>query len=135
MAEKKEIKKTEKKAKPVKVSERKPEKKAEKPAKVEKRAAEKSVIENKQIEASNKVLQMVPLITEKAVMLIESQNVLTFKLFRNTTKKEIKKEVEEVFDVKPIKIRVNNRGSNKYAYVKLNQKDPAIDIATKLGMI
>jgi len=68
-------------------------------------------------------------------MLIESQNVLTFKLFRNATKKEIKREIEEIFEVKPVKIRVNNRGSNKYAYVKLNPKDPAIDIATKLGMI
>ncbi len=82
-----------------------------------------------------KIIQLKPLVTEKAVMLIESQNVLTFKMELGTSKKQIKKEIEELFDVKVEKIRVMNRDSKKYAYVKLNPKYPAIDVATKLGLI
>lgn len=81
------------------------------------------------------ILQMKPLVTEKAVMMIEAQNVLTFKMGIGATKEQIKKEVESLFDVKVEKIRVMIRNSNKYAYVKLNAKHPAIDIATKLGLI
>ncbi len=87
------------------------------------------------IENKADVLQLKPLVTEKAVMLIESQNVLTFKLGLGATRDQIKKEVESLFDVKVEKIRVMNRNSKKYAYVKLNAKHPAIDIATKLGLI
>jgi large subunit ribosomal protein L23 len=86
-------------------------------------------------ENKTEILQMKPLVTEKAVMLIESQNVLTFKMGLNATKGRIKKEIESLFDVKVEKIRVMIRNSNKYAYVKLNSKHPAIDIATKLGLI
>lgn len=81
------------------------------------------------------LLDIKPVVTEKAVMLIESQNVLTFKFGMKATKNQIKKEVEDLFEVKVEKIRVMNRNSKKYAYVKLNPKNPAIDVATKLGMI
>lgn len=80
-------------------------------------------------------MQIRPVVTEKAVMMIESQNVLTFKMGLGATKEQIKKEVENLFDVKVDKIRVMNRDSKKYAYVKLNSKHPAIDIATKMGLI
>ena len=76
-----------------------------------------------------------PIATEKAVMLIESQNVLTFQAEKNSKKDEIKKEIEELFEVKVEKIRTLIRGNKKYAYVKLNEKTPAIDVATKLGMM
>ena len=76
-----------------------------------------------------------PLTTEKAVMLIESRNVLTFKTEKERTKTEIKKEVEELFDVKVERIRTLIRNNKKYAYVKLKKEFPAIDLATKLGMI
>lgn len=44
------------------------------------------------------------LATEKAVKLIESQNTLTIIVNRNTTKKDIKNEVEKLFSVKVEKI-------------------------------
>ena len=74
---------------------------------------------------------MKPVVTEKAVMMIEAQNVLTFRLNKDKTKDEIKKEIEDIFKVKVEKIR----GNKKYAYVKLNKNFPAIDIATKLGLM
>jgi|TARA_Y100000310_G_C20686413_1_gene819302 large subunit ribosomal protein L23 len=76
-----------------------------------------------------------PITTEKAVMLIEIENTLTFQTERQRTKNEIKKEIEELFDVKIEKIRTLIRGNKKYTYVKLKKEFPAIDIATKLGMI
>lgn len=78
---------------------------------------------------------MIPLVTEKAVMMIESQNILTFKVDKAKTKDKIKKDVEDLFDVKVEKIRTLVRGNKKYAYVKLKKGFPAIDIATKLGII
>ena len=78
---------------------------------------------------------MKPLVTEKAVMMIEAQNVLTFKTDKKITKQEIKKDIENLFDVKVKKVRVLIRGNKKYAYVKLKKEFPAIDVATKLGLM
>lgn len=78
---------------------------------------------------------MKPVVTEKAVMMIESQNILTFKVEKRKSKEEIKKEVEQLFDVKVEKVRVLTRGNYKYVYVKLKENFPAIDLATKLGIM
>ena len=76
-----------------------------------------------------------PITSEKAVRLIEAENTLLFETDRRRRKPEIKKEIEETFKVKVEKVRVFIRGNKKYAYVKLNKKNPAIDVATRLGMI
>ena len=78
---------------------------------------------------------MKPVVTEKAVMMIESQNVLTFETNKEQTKGDIKKEIEELFDVKVEKIRTIIRLNKKYAYVKLKKEFPAIDLAMKLGLM
>lgn len=85
--------------------------------------------------ADKEIMQIKPVVTEKAVMLIESQNVLTFKFPLNASKEGMKKEIESLFEVKVDGIRSMSRDGKKYAYVKLNPKNPAIDVATKLGMI
>jgi len=78
---------------------------------------------------------MKPIMTEKAVMKIEMENVLTFLLEKIKTKTEIKKEVEEIFNVKVDKVRTQVKDNKKIAYVQLNKNSPAIDVATKLGLI
>jgi large subunit ribosomal protein L23 len=78
---------------------------------------------------------MKPVMTEKAVMLIETDNVLTFVTSMIRNKEEIKKEVEELFDVKVEGIRTLIKGNKKYAYVKLKGDTLAIDVATKLGLM
>jgi large subunit ribosomal protein L23 len=78
---------------------------------------------------------MKPLATEKAVMKIEAENVLTFLVDKRMSRDEIKKQVEEMFKVKVERVRTLIRENKKLAYVKLNKKDLAIDIATKLGMM
>jgi len=80
-------------------------------------------------------MNLKPIVTEKAVMLIEAKNVLTFQLEKDKSKKEIKKEVEELFNVKVASVNTGIRKNKKYAYVKLKPENPAIDVATKLGII
>ena len=76
-----------------------------------------------------------PIKTEKAVRLIELNNTLLFEVDRRDRKEEIKKEIEEIFKVKVDSINTLIHLNKKIAYVKLNKKNPAIDVATKLGMI
>ena len=76
-----------------------------------------------------------PITTEKAVKLIELENTLIFIVDRKMNKQEIKKEFEDIFKVKVAGIRTLTRANKKYAYIKLKKENPAIDIATKLGMM
>ncbi len=78
---------------------------------------------------------MKPIITEKAVMMIEKDNVLTFEFRKEITRTEIKKEVEEMFNVKVELVRTLIRNNKKCAYVKLKKEFLAMDIATKLGLM
>jgi ribosomal protein L23 len=80
-------------------------------------------------------MNLKPLATEKAIMKVESENLLTFVTGLKATKLEIKKEIEELFKVKVAKISTQIRNNQKIAYVKLNKKDLAIDVATKLGLM
>lgn len=76
-----------------------------------------------------------PITTEKAVKMIELDNVIVFSVDRKTRKEEIKKEVEEMFEVKVERVNTQIVRNEKVAYVKLNKNNPAIDVATRLGMI
>lgn len=76
-----------------------------------------------------------PITTEKAIKLIEAENTIIFCVDRKMKKPEIKKEIEEIFKVKAEKINVMLKQNKKFAYVKLKKENPAIDLATKLGMI
>ncbi len=76
-----------------------------------------------------------PVTSEKAVRLIEAENTLIFETERQRRKQDIKKEIEESFNVKVDKVRVFIKDNKKHVYAKLNKKNPAIDVATRLGMI
>jgi len=76
-----------------------------------------------------------PITTEKAVKLIDIENTLLFETDRRENKDAIAKEVKKLFNVKVVKIRTLTRNNKKFAYVKLSKENPAIDVATKLGMI
>ncbi|MBS3071808.1 50S ribosomal protein L23 [Candidatus Pacearchaeota archaeon] len=78
---------------------------------------------------------LVPVTTEKAVKLIDLENTILVQTDRQIRKEEIKKEMEKIFSVKVKNIRTFIRNNKKYAYVRLAKENPAIDIATKLGMI
>ncbi|MBS3079246.1 50S ribosomal protein L23 [Candidatus Pacearchaeota archaeon] len=78
---------------------------------------------------------MKPVTTEKAVRMIELNNIITIEDDRRKTRTEIKKEFEDTFKVKVDKMNTLITGNRKICYIKLNPKYPAIDVATKLGMI
>ena len=77
-----------------------------------------------------------PLSTEKSIRLMEAENKLIFVVNRDTTKKEIKKAVEDMFKVEVDKVNTFvNADGEKRAYVKFSSKNPAIDVATQMGLI
>ena len=73
--------------------------------------------------------------TEKIVRSIEIDNMLVFEVDRAIKKEEVKKEVEDLFSVKVEKVRTHTRKNKKIAFVKLKAENPAIDVATKLGLM
>lgn len=77
-----------------------------------------------------------PVKTEKAIGKIEYENTLTFHVETNSTKKQVKDEIEKLFEVKVASVRtfVTSKGQ-KHALVKLTKEFKADDIATKLKMI
>ncbi len=91
-----------------------------------------------------------PVVTEKSVLLKEASSedaeigqVLTFRVNRKAGKEEIKKAVEEIFNVKVAKIRTvqyegkikkrgryeGRRASWKKAYITLKKGEPHVDYA------
>lgn len=77
-----------------------------------------------------------PLATEKSIRQMESENKLLFVVDTKANKADIKKAVEELFDVKVVGVHtlVDTEGK-KRAYIKFGPETPAIDIATRLGMM
>ena len=77
-----------------------------------------------------------PLATEKAIRLIEAENIITFVVERRATKQDIKKDIEGAYKVKVKKLNttITPKGV-KRAYARLAEDTPAIDIATQLGLI
>lgn len=77
-----------------------------------------------------------PLMTEKAITLIEKENKLSFIATEKATKTDIKKLVEKVYKVKVDKVNVvNDMKGRKKVTVKLNKKFKAEELAAKLGVI
>jgi len=77
-----------------------------------------------------------PLMGEKATILRERENKLTFMVNDKATKSDIKKAVEELYDVKVLKVNVliTQRGKKK-AYVKLHPDYSAEEIASQFGVL
>ncbi len=76
-----------------------------------------------------------PLSTEKSIRLMESQNKLIFVVDIDADKDVIKKAVEEMFKVSVDDVKTFVRKGEKRAYVRFSEKNPAIDIATQLGLM
>ena len=76
-----------------------------------------------------------PLSTEKSIRLMESQNKLIFVVDIDADKDVIKKAVEEMFKVSVVDVKTFVRKGEKRAYVRFSEKNPAIDIATQLGLM
>lgn len=77
-----------------------------------------------------------PLVTEKAVNMIESENKITFIVAKTADKKLVKKVVEAAYSVKVEKVNmVRDTKGRKKAIVKLKKEYKAQDLATKLRVL
>lgn len=77
-----------------------------------------------------------PLVSEDAVTLIESENKLTFVVDMKAGKNDIRRAVEELYEVKVEKVNlmITPQGRKK-AFVKLRPEFKAADLAVKLGIL
>ncbi len=77
-----------------------------------------------------------PLMTESASLMVEKDNKLIFIVNLKAGKPDVKKSVEELYEVKVAKITmlITPQGQKK-AFVKLTPEYKASDVAIKLGIL
>jgi len=77
-----------------------------------------------------------PLMTESASLMVERDNKLIFIVNLKAGKSDVKKAVEELYEVKVKKVNllVTPQGEKK-AFVKLTPEFKASDVAIKLGIL
>lgn len=77
-----------------------------------------------------------PMMTEKAIGLLEEENKLIFIVNRGANKGDITRAVEELYEVEVEEVRtlITPRGLKK-AYVRLGPRYDASDLAIRLGIL
>ncbi len=77
-----------------------------------------------------------PYITEKVTGMVDSYNTVEFLVDMKATKPEIKKALEELYDIDVVSVRtmITSRGDKK-AIVKLAGDGAANELATRLGLL
>jgi large subunit ribosomal protein L23 len=102
--------------------------------KIEKKIEKKT--EKKEVNEAAWQIIIHPLLTEKSINVVESQNKLTFNVRTDATKKQIKWAVENALAVKVDTVNtLIDRDGKKRATVKLSKEFKAADIATRFGML
>jgi large subunit ribosomal protein L23 len=77
-----------------------------------------------------------PLMTESASLMVERHNKLIFIVNKKAGKADVKRAVEELYEVKVIRITVQTTPQGeKKAFVKLHPEFKASDVAIKLGIL
>jgi ribosomal protein uL23 len=77
-----------------------------------------------------------PLLTEKSIGRIETENKLVFIVKRKSNKRQIRWATEKAFNVKVMDVKtLIDRKGRKKAWIQLAKEYPAADIATRLGML
>jgi large subunit ribosomal protein L23 len=77
-----------------------------------------------------------PLMTESASLMVEKDNKLLFIVNLKAGKSDVKRAVEQLYEVKVDKVTVliTSKGEKK-AFVKLKPEYKASDVAIKLGIL
>ncbi|MFO8078057.1 MAG: 50S ribosomal protein L23 [Thermoplasmatota archaeon] len=75
-----------------------------------------------------------PYVTEKTMNLMEKNNALEFVVRRKTSKKEIKKAIEQLFEVKIQHINTKIGKDGKHAIVRFTPEYNAEDIGMRIGV-
>jgi len=77
-----------------------------------------------------------PLMTEAASLMVEKENKLVFVISLKASKKDVKRAVEELYEVKvkDVNTQITPQGKKK-AFVRLQPEFHAADVAIKLGIL
>jgi large subunit ribosomal protein L23 len=77
-----------------------------------------------------------PMMTESASLMVERENKLVFIVNLKATKEDVKRAVEELYEVEVEKVNIviTPKGQKK-AFVKLHPNYKATDVAIKLGIL
>ncbi len=77
-----------------------------------------------------------PFITEKVTNMIDSDNTMEFIVDMTSNKFQIKKSLEDLYEVEVLKVRtmITSKGEKK-AIVKLAGDGTANELATRLGLL
>jgi large subunit ribosomal protein L23 len=77
-----------------------------------------------------------PYVTEKVTGMIDSNNSLEFLVDMNATRTEIKRALEDLYDIEIASVRtmITSDGSKK-AVVKMSKNGAANELATRLGLL
>ncbi|MEK6919657.1 MAG: 50S ribosomal protein L23 [Thermoproteota archaeon] len=77
-----------------------------------------------------------PVMSEDTVKLIETENKITFIVRNEATKHDIRRAVEELYEVKVDRVStLTTPEGKKKAYVKLSPESKASELAVKLGLL
>lgn len=84
----------------------------------------------------SEVIIVYPMMSEDTVKLIETENKITFIVRNEASKHDIKRAVEELYEVKVDRVStVTTPEGKKKAYVRLSPESKASDLAVKLGIL
>jgi large subunit ribosomal protein L23 len=76
-----------------------------------------------------------PLVTEQTVAYMDRDNVLVFIVHRRAPKEDIKRAIEELYEVELVSVNtLILPDGRKKAYVKLREEYLADEVATKIGV-
>lgn len=77
-----------------------------------------------------------PMMSEDTVKLIETENKITFIVNDKASKNDIRRAIEELYDVKVSRVfTLTTPEGKKKAYVKLSPESKASELAVKLGIL
>lgn len=77
-----------------------------------------------------------PLSTEKSIRMMESENKLAFVVDEKANRRDVKEALEKLFSVKVVSVNLYHSVSGKKrAYVQFAPENPAVDVATKMGIM
>jgi large subunit ribosomal protein L23 len=84
----------------------------------------------------SEVVIVYPMMSEKTVKLIETENKITFVVRSDASKRDVWRAVEELYEVKVSQVHtVTTPEGKKKAYVRLSPDSKASDLAVKLGIL
>ena len=93
-------------------------------------------VERKIAREEDRQILIAPLATEKCIRQIEADNVLCFVVARSANKQDVKKAVEQNFNVKVSRVNIQNSvDGRKKAFVRLDASNLAADVSADLGFI